>query len=224
MRVPWDRGGIRWYLIFFSLVVGKTSIPSILWGLPFLLAGVAMHLWAKGCLHQKQEVTTSGPYRFVRHPFYLGNVFVDFSIAVMSGSAILMCALVPWWLTVYIPVMRQEEAVMTDRFGDAYRAYASRVPRLLPLARPIPAASGFSWRNPNILKTEVPRVLRFLSYPFLFLLAYELRQADLVFPPGVTPLAVCSLLLFVLLNGAAWQVKQVARNLADSVQTGLDGG
>jgi len=224
MRVPWDRGGIRWYLILFSLVVGKTSIPSILWALPLLLAGVAMHLWAKGCLHQKQEVTTSGPYRFVRHPFYLGNIFVDFSIAVMSGSWLLVCALVPWWLSVYIPVMRQEESVMTDRFGDAYRAYASRVPRLLPLARPIPAASGFSWRNPNILKTEVPRVLRFLSYPFLFLVACELQRGDLVFPPDVTPLAIGSLLLFVLINAISWQVKQVARNPADSIQTGLDGG
>jgi len=223
MRVPWDRGGIRWYLIILCLAVGRTSPAFILGGLPLLLAGVAMHLWAKGCLHQRQEVTISGPYRFLRHPFYLGNAFIDFAIAVMSGSPILMCALVPWWLAVYIPVMRQEESVMTDRFGDAYRAYASRVPRILPVARPIPATSGFSWRNPNILKTEVPRALRFLSYPFLFLLAYELRRSGLVFPPDVTPLAVCSLLLFILMNGISWQVKQAARNMAGSVQSSSGG-
>ena len=31
-----------------------------------------------------------------------------------------------------------EEAMMVDRFGDAYRAYAARVPRLLPRPRTPP--------------------------------------------------------------------------------------
>jgi len=211
MRVPWDRGGLRSYLIVLGLVAGRPSTATILAGVPLLLLGIAMHLWAKGCLHQEREVTTSGPYRYVRHPFYLGNLLLDAATGLMSGSALLMGILPFWWAAVYIPVMQREEATMAGLFGDRYQAYARRVPLLFPIARPIPAGSGFSWRNPNILAVEVPRVLRFLSYPFFFALAYEWRKSGWAFPPPVTPLMVCSVLAVLLSNVAAWQIKRTAR-------------
>jgi hypothetical protein len=211
MRVPWDRGGLRSYLIVLGLVAGRPSVLTILAGVPLLLLGIAMHLWAKGCLHQEREVTTSGPYRYVRHPFYLGNLLLDAGTVLMSGSVLLIGVFPFWWAAVYIPVMRREEATMAGLFGDQYRAYASRVPLLFPIARPIPAGSGFSWRNPNILAVEVPRVLRFLSYPFFFALAYEWRKSGWAFPPSVTVLGVCSVLAIVLFNVVAWQVKRIAR-------------
>ena len=211
MRVPWDRGGLRWYLIVLGLVAGRPSAATILAGVPLLLLGIAMHLWAKGCLHQEREVTTSGPYRFVRHPFYLGNLLLDAGTVLMSGSALLMSIFPFWWAAVYIPVMEREEATMAGLFGDQYRVYAHRVPLLFPIARPIPPGSGFSWRNPNILAVEVPRVLRFVSYPFYFALACEWRRSGWAFPPPVTLLGVCSVLAILLSNVAAWQVKRIAR-------------
>jgi len=211
MRVPWDRGGLRSYLIVLGLVAGRPSAATILAGVPLLLLGIAMHLWAKGCLHQEQEVTTSGPYRYVRHPFYLGNLLLDAATALMSGSALLMSIFPFWWTAVYIPVMQREEATMAGLFGDRYHAYARRVPLLFPIARPIPAGSGFSWRNPNILAVEVPRVLRFLSYPFFFALAYEWRKSGWAFPPPVTLLGVCSVLAVLLSNLGAWEIKRIAR-------------
>ncbi len=211
MRVPWDRGGIRWYLILLGLVLGHASPTTMLAGAPPLLLGIALHLWAKGCLHQNKEVTTSGPYRYVRHPFYLGNLLLDAALVLMSGSVILGFVFPFWWAVVYIPVMRREEATMAGLFGPAYQTYAARVPLLFPMARPIPAGSGFSWRNPNILAVEVPRVLRFLSYPFLFVLAYEWRTSGWAFPPPLTPLMFSAVLAILLLNLAAWQIKRIAR-------------
>ncbi len=211
MRVPWDRGGIRWYLILLGLALGRASPTTILASVPLLLLGIALHLWAKGCLHQNKEVTTSGPYRYVRHPFYLGNLLLDAALVLMSGSVILGCAFPFWWAVVYIPVMRREEATMAGLFGPAYQTYAARVPLLFPIARAIPAGSGFSWRNPNILAVEVPRVLRFLSYPFLFVLAYEWRTSGWDFPPPLTSSMSFALLAILLLNVAAWQIKRIAR-------------
>ena len=211
MHVPWDRGGIRSYLILLGLVLGRASPATILAGTPLLLLGIALHLWAKGCLHQNKEVTTSGPYRYVRHPFYLGNLLLDAALVLMSGSIILGCVFPFWWAAVYIPVMRREEATMAGLFGPQYRTYAARVPLLFPIARPIPAGSGFSWWNPNIFAVEVPRALRFLSYPFLFVLAYEWRTRGWAFPPPTTPLMFWALLAILLLNVAAWQVKRIAR-------------
>jgi len=216
MHVPWDRGGIRWYLLCLGLVIGRPSPTSILAGVPFFLLGIALHLWAKGCLHQNGEVTTCGPYRYVRHPFYLGNLLLDGALVIMCGSLLLACAFPLWWPAVYIPVMRREEATMVGLFGSQYEAYARRVPLLFPMARPLPAGPGFSWHNPNIFQVEVPRVLRFVSYPFLFVLSYEWHKSGLLFPPPVTPLMICAVLIFLLANVAAWQVKGFAARTASA--------
>ena len=213
MRLPFKRSGLRWYLLVFALLAGKTTSTSILCGLLPLLLGILIHLWAKGCLHQNQQVTTAGPYRFVRHPFYLGNLLIDAAIVIMSGWNILMCVFPIWWLTVYLPVMRHEESILTGLFGQAYGNYSCSVPMFLPIRFPLPATPGFSWRNANLLRTEVPRAFRFLSYPFLFMIAHEIRNQALLpyahlFP---TPVLTLSLLLILALNGLAWRVRRVSK-------------
>ncbi len=90
MKSPTNRGGLRFYLVIFALLTVfatpaiHTTPATVLHGVPLILLGVALHLWAKGCLHQDREVTTTGPYRFVRHPFYTANALIDSGIAVMS--------------------------------------------------------------------------------------------------------------------------------------------
>jgi hypothetical protein len=176
MRVPYNRGGLRTYLIAIALLAGRTTPGWIAAGTPLLLIGIALHLWTKGCLHQEREVSAGGPYRFVRHPFYLANLFLDFGIALMGGWWPLLAAFAPWWLWIYLPTMREEEARMVELFGDAYRQYARSVPLLIPYRAPRPPAEGgFSWSNGNLWRTEFPRAFRFLSYPLMFFLAYRLR-------------------------------------------------
>jgi protein-S-isoprenylcysteine O-methyltransferase Ste14 len=179
MRVPWDRSGVRTYLIAIGLIAGHTTPKWVAIGTPLLLAGMAMQLWAKGCLHQEKEVTSGGPYRFVRHPFYLANFILDISIVVMSGWWVLAVVAPVWWLIVYVRVMRREEGVMAGLFGDAYADYRGRVPMLFPYRWPLPKSGagggGFSWHNPNLRRVELPRALRSLSYPLMFLAAYRIR-------------------------------------------------
>jgi len=177
MRLPSNRGGLRTYLILLGLLAGHATPLWVACGTPFVLAGIALHLWAKGCLYQELEVTTAGPYRFVRHPFYLANLFLDLGIGIMSGWWLLQLVLPFWWLAVYIPTMRREESKMTALFGDRYTAYRNRLPPLIPCRRPLPEpAAGFSWRNRNLARTEIPRAFNFLCYPLLFLISYRLHS------------------------------------------------
>src|SRR5262245_11179256 len=188
MRWPGNRGGLRTYLLIVGLIVGQSTPVWIAAGAPLLLAGIALHLWAKGCLHQEREVTTAGPYRLVRHPFYLANALLDLGLAVMSGWWPLQLALPVWWLAVYVPTIRGEEATLTTYFGPAYAAYRARVPALVPYRAPLPRGAGsFSWHNPNLARTEFPRAFRSLCYPLLFYFSYRLHQdrLDAVLAPGV---------------------------------------
>ena len=87
----------------------------------------------------------------MRHPFYLANGLIDAAIAVMSGWWVLQLVLPVWWLAVYLPVMRKEEAHLLGLFGRVYGDYRRRVPRLLPWRLPLPAGGdGFRWSNRNI--------------------------------------------------------------------------
>ena len=45
-------------------------------------AGEILRVWAAGHLRKGQEVTTSGPYRFVRHPLYVGSAVMGVGFAV----------------------------------------------------------------------------------------------------------------------------------------------
>lgn len=209
MRLPYNRGGLRSYVILLGLLAGYATPRSIAFGMPLLLAGIALHLWAKGCLHQEKEVTVGGPYGFIRHPFYLGNACLDLGIAVMSGWWLLQIALPVWWIGIYLRTIRQEETRMTDLFGDAYRAYRNRVPLLIPHRRPLPATtSGFSWQNGNLRRTEIPRAFRFLSYPLMFLLSYRLHSHGAAFFSSPTLLDVVTVTACVSTLGVGWVLRQ----------------
>jgi protein-S-isoprenylcysteine O-methyltransferase Ste14 len=80
-------------------------------------------------------LVTSGPYRFVRHPFYVNVALAFGSLSLVTRS---------WWFVVWIGLAlallavrtRREEANLEARFGDAWRAYAARTGRFVPrLAR-----------------------------------------------------------------------------------------
>jgi protein-S-isoprenylcysteine O-methyltransferase Ste14 len=182
MKSPLNRGGLRFYVVAVALAVGtlyiqSTTARSILAGLPLLVVGVCLHTWAKGCLRQNRVVAVIGPYRFVRHPFYLANALIDFALAVMSGWLPLMIFLPVWWLAIYIPVISGEERYLSEKFPDEYPAFRKRVACLIPWRRPLPySGDGFRWSNPNIVGgEELPRAVRILAYPLLFFVARGLR-------------------------------------------------
>ncbi len=73
----------------------------------------------------------SGPYRWVRHPFYVGLAFFICAIwlamanwyFLVTGVAVLSL------LALRVP---KEEAKLVERFGDDYRQYMQSTPRFLP--------------------------------------------------------------------------------------------
>jgi protein-S-isoprenylcysteine O-methyltransferase Ste14 len=78
-----------------------------------------------------QTVATGGPYRFVRHPAYVGAVLAEFAVPVLLGS---WWALLPGALNAVLMVVRTALEDRTLRAElNGYAEYASRVSyRLLP--------------------------------------------------------------------------------------------
>jgi protein-S-isoprenylcysteine O-methyltransferase Ste14 len=75
-------------------------------------------------------LTISGPYRWLRHPIYLGWVMLVFGMPTMTMGRLLFASISSLYLIVAIPF---EERSLTAEFGPAYRDYQRQVRwRLLP--------------------------------------------------------------------------------------------
>ncbi|HET7131622.1 MAG TPA: isoprenylcysteine carboxylmethyltransferase family protein, partial [Gammaproteobacteria bacterium] len=80
-------------------------------------------------LHEKPELVTLGPYRYVRHPIYTGMA------AMVIGTTLVLPMLVPWCVGMLIYMIvsaRREERDMAQRFPDAYPEYRQRSRMFVP--------------------------------------------------------------------------------------------
>jgi len=82
-------------------------------------------------IREDHQLITHGIYRFTRHPIYLGVTLVCVGISVYASSLyglLTMSALIP----ILLNRIRMEERLLTDEFGDEYRAYKETVKKLIP--------------------------------------------------------------------------------------------
>ena len=125
LGLQWPLVGLGIVLIIASLYVQqrrrKHLTMKILIGLPEVQADVA----------KRGQLITEGPYAIVRHPRYIEFVLGAFGYAAIAnylGAWIVAVLTLP----ILHLVVLMEERELTQRFGDAYRQYASCVPRYLP--------------------------------------------------------------------------------------------
>lgn len=82
-------------------------------------------------IREDHQLITRGVYRFARHPIYLGVITAIVGIPVFVASLdglLIMFLLVP----IILYRIRMEERLLTEEFGDAYRAYQETTSKLLP--------------------------------------------------------------------------------------------
>ena len=123
------------------LWLARPTARSLRIGLPMALLGQALRIWAAGHLEKSREVTSSGPYRFTRHPLYLGSSLMGLGL-VLAANHWAVGLLIGAYLSVTLWLaIRTEEAYLKASFGDAYDRYAvgalPAVSRRFSLARAI---------------------------------------------------------------------------------------
>ena len=83
------------------------------------------------------RVVDTGPYSIVRHPIYSGITLASIATAVLRGTLTAWLGVVVMTLGWYVKARMEEEFLREELGADAYGAYASRVPMLMP----------FPWRS-----------------------------------------------------------------------------
>ena len=123
--------------------VAPDSLRAVFAGAGALLAwgAAAFAVWAKLTLGRwfsasfavkpGHELVTRGPYAIVRHPIYTAFVLLALGLAIAWDSWVTvgfaLIYAVPFWMHTAI-----EEQMLEAHFGDAWRNYRARVPRLVP--------------------------------------------------------------------------------------------
>ena len=79
----------------------------------------------------REPLRTDGLYSVVRHPLMVCDIFWPLGWSLIFGSVIGVL-LTPVWLGVIWVGTHVEEEALVREYGDAYRQFQSRVPRLFP--------------------------------------------------------------------------------------------
>ena len=107
-----------------ALALARPTWESWYAGLAVAAIGEGIRVWAAGHLEKSREVTTSGPYRWMRHPLYVGSSILALGIVIAARSYVLGALAVLYIGTTIPAAIRSEEAFLRRTFGDAYDRYA----------------------------------------------------------------------------------------------------
>lgn len=117
----------------YSAFIWRDSLAMVplLGGAALILAGNALDVWGytvlfRSCsiVPEARELTVRGPYRFVRHPVYLGQMLAQGGIWLVFARAHLILVLFfVAFVSIQLYRAAVEERVLEQAFGDRYRKW-----------------------------------------------------------------------------------------------------
>lgn len=123
----WSSVSLPIWLRWIGIGLGISAGSLLVW----TLRSLGRNLTDTVVTRKEHTLVTSGPYRWVRHPFYFSG-----TMAILANSL----AAANWFLFVtgtlvfilWVIRTRKEEEHLLARFGDEYRNYMKRTGRFLP--------------------------------------------------------------------------------------------
>lgn len=120
-------------LLLAVFVIWASPRPDMFWGGAVIaLLGILVRLYASGFVMKNKELATDGPYAFVRHPLYTGNILMLVGFCLANGE------IWPWLVGVfflwfwYPTAISYEDNKLERIFGDSWRAWSANTPALMP--------------------------------------------------------------------------------------------
>ena len=107
-----------------ALLLARPTWSTWTLGLAVAAVGEGIRVWAAGHLEKSREVTTSGPYRWMRHPLYVGSSILALGIVIAVRSLVVGVLAAVYLGATMTAAIRTEEAFLRRTFGDQYDRYA----------------------------------------------------------------------------------------------------
>lgn len=128
-----------------AFVLAQPSWGSWRTGVLVAVCGELLRIWAAGHIEKSREITSSGPYRWMRHPLYTGSALLGVGFVIASRSVPVAVLATAYLALTLLAAVRSEEAHLDEKFDGAYSAW--RKGQLKPTPRAFSLARAFRNRE-----------------------------------------------------------------------------
>ena len=219
----WRKRFNRWFKLRFAVlyppgvwavVSGFSTDHSIMRSIWVILLGLIIRSWANCYAIKLEELTTSGPYGYVRHPLYLGSFLIMTGFLIMLNVhwlISLFCVLIVIGV-VYKMTVEKEEKMLSDKFGQEYLQYQKAVPAFVP--RLTPYKGGKKW-GPSLERYLRSQEYKLFIWMIILVIAFHIKEEFILEHESIDAkifvlMAVAVLLGMIDLIGEFFRRKRIA--------------
>jgi hypothetical protein len=141
------RAACEYALIALAFYRADPTPTSLAVGAGVAACGEALRITTAGYGYKVGELTMRGPYRFVRHPYFLGTALIVVGIALGARDVYAVAAAIVGLTLMFRWTMALDEARWERFLGPAFARYRVSVPAFVPRlwgVRAEPDNRGFS--------------------------------------------------------------------------------
>lgn len=154
-------------IVFIILVsiAGKPRYWLYFAGAAFIIVGMVIRLWASGHVIKNKVLATTGPYAFVRHPLYVGNLALLSGFALASSLWWAIPLLIGFLLAFYPASIRHEDTKLHRKFDKEWEQWSKKTPALVPRFTPYQPGQRGNWSfRQSLQENGEPIIALFLMF------------------------------------------------------------
>ncbi len=175
------------FIVVFPFIFGKAPllfpVEDPFWLLVicsvFIIYGEAVRMGAVsyiGSISRTRGTATGnlivdGPYALCRNPLYAGNFFIFAGFVFTANNIIYIAAALILFFIQYLYIIKFEEEVLREKFGETYLVYKRSVPSIFPRPEAVFKLENYRGFNAGrAIKSErwtLIAVLLFIAIPFI---------------------------------------------------------
>lgn len=167
----------QWFAVLFVPLVsyfGQPTREMLIAGGVVALIGTLIRLWASGHVKKNKVLATDGPYAYVRHPLYVGNILILLGFSMASNLWWAYALMVFLILFYYPPAISYEDAKLNRLFGEEWQNWSKNIHALIPTFTNKAGSTSSEWSFKQSLFQNLEPVIVLYLIGFMYMLFSKL--------------------------------------------------
>lgn len=156
----------QWFAVLFVPLVcyfGQPNRELLIAGSIIAVVGALIRLWASGHVKKNKVLATDGPYAYVRHPLYVGNILILLGFSIAANIWWAYALMVFLILFYYPPAIAYEDAKLNRLFGEEWQNWSKDIHALIPTFSNKAGSASSEWSfKQSLFKNGEPVIVLYL--------------------------------------------------------------